>query len=90
MDDGYNYNLDLLHTNYVILMQACHLKPFLLTRFRNEGKDGPFNDVIANFSLDTKSLAAKYEDVQLQLTFLNTEVKDQFNSIKFILLSCFL
>ncbi|XP_075998757.1 nuclear GTPase SLIP-GC-like [Genypterus blacodes] len=41
--------------------------------FPNNAKHGPFDDVIADLSLDTKSLTEKYQDVQLQLTFLTTE-----------------
>ncbi|XP_075999326.1 nuclear GTPase SLIP-GC-like [Genypterus blacodes] len=41
--------------------------------FPNNAKHGPFDGVIADLSLDTKSLTEKYQDVQLQLTFLNTE-----------------
>ncbi|MEQ2196083.1 hypothetical protein XENOCAPTIV_023664 [Xenoophorus captivus] len=41
--------------------------------FPNERKCGPFNGVISNFSLDTKSLKQTYKDVKLQLIFLKTE-----------------
>ncbi|KAI3359835.1 hypothetical protein L3Q82_014190 [Scortum barcoo] len=43
--------------------------------FPNEGKGGPFNKAISKFSLHTETLIEKYKRVELQLTFLKTEVK---------------
>ncbi|XP_035852377.1 nuclear GTPase SLIP-GC-like isoform X5 [Sander lucioperca] len=43
--------------------------------FPNEGKCGPFNGALNNFSLDTEKLIKKYKDVELQLIFLKTEVE---------------
>ncbi|KAG7242908.1 hypothetical protein INR49_018163 [Caranx melampygus] len=40
---------------------------------RNERKCGAFNGAIAAFTLDTKRLIQKYSEVELQLTFLQTE-----------------
>ncbi|XP_036004616.1 nuclear GTPase SLIP-GC [Fundulus heteroclitus] len=41
--------------------------------FPNKGNTGPFNGVISRFSLNTEKLKQKYDDVELQLTFLKTE-----------------
>ncbi|XP_022608136.1 nuclear GTPase SLIP-GC-like isoform X2 [Seriola dumerili] len=41
--------------------------------FPNEGKCGPFNGAITAFSLDTERLIQKYKEVELHLTFLQTE-----------------
>ncbi|KAM4535924.1 nuclear GTPase SLIP-GC-like isoform 1-T1 [Fundulus diaphanus] len=41
--------------------------------FPNKGNTGPFNGVITQFSLNTEKLKQKYNDVELQLTFLKTE-----------------
>ncbi|XP_067332137.1 nuclear GTPase SLIP-GC-like isoform X2 [Channa argus] len=52
--------------------------------FPNGGKHGPFNGVISMFSLDTEKLIQQYNDVELQLTFLNTEeekIKAKLNKI---------
>ncbi|XP_059204614.1 nuclear GTPase SLIP-GC-like [Centropristis striata] len=55
--------------------------------FPNEGKSGPFNGVINEFSLGTKRMmreGQKYKDVELQLTFLSTEeenIKTELNKI---------
>ncbi|KAK2893847.1 hypothetical protein Q8A73_016331 [Channa argus] len=43
--------------------------------FPNGGKHGPFNGVISMFSLDTETVIQQYNDVELQLTFLNTELR---------------
>uniref|UniRef100_A0A669C452 Dynamin N-terminal domain-containing protein n=1 Tax=Oreochromis niloticus TaxID=8128 RepID=A0A669C452_ORENI len=50
--------------------------------FPNDVKGGSFNGVISRFSLDTKSLIQKYQDVKLQLIFLQTEVQDE--TIQFV------
>ncbi|XP_025760017.1 nuclear GTPase SLIP-GC [Oreochromis niloticus] len=44
--------------------------------FQNNIKCGHFNGAIDAFSLSTDSLIAKYKDVELQLTFLQTEEKE--------------
>lgn len=44
--------------------------------FRNDLKCGNFNGAIDAFSLNTDSLIEKYKNVELQLTFLQTEVKE--------------
>ncbi|MEQ2258200.1 hypothetical protein XENORESO_010944 [Xenotaenia resolanae] len=52
--------------------------------FPNKEKSGPFNGVINKFSLDTEKLKQKYNDVELQLTFLKTEeekIKSELNKI---------
>ncbi|XP_059204117.1 nuclear GTPase SLIP-GC-like [Centropristis striata] len=55
--------------------------------FPNEGKSEPFNGIINKFSLGTKRMMGegqKYKDVELQLTFLNTEeeiIKPKLNKI---------
>uniref|UniRef100_I3KDY7 Dynamin N-terminal domain-containing protein n=1 Tax=Oreochromis niloticus TaxID=8128 RepID=I3KDY7_ORENI len=52
--------------------------------FPNDVKGGSFNGVISRFSLDTKSLIQKYQDVKLQLIFLQTEedkIKAKLNKI---------
>ncbi|XP_056256742.1 nuclear GTPase SLIP-GC-like [Seriola aureovittata] len=41
--------------------------------FPNEGKCGPFYGAINAFSLDTERLIQKYKEVELHLTFLQTE-----------------
>lgn len=46
-----------------------------LTFFRNKKKCGPFGGAINKFSLDTEKLIEKYKDVELQLIFLQMEVK---------------
>ncbi|XP_041860655.1 nuclear GTPase SLIP-GC-like isoform X2 [Melanotaenia boesemani] len=52
--------------------------------FPNEGKDGPFYGAINRFTLDTKGLIQGYKEVELHLTFLNTEeekIKKELNKI---------
>ncbi|XP_056258535.1 nuclear GTPase SLIP-GC-like [Seriola aureovittata] len=52
--------------------------------FPNEGKCGPFKGVISAFSLDTERLIQKYKEVELQLTFLQTEeekIKAKLNKL---------
>lgn len=51
----------------------------LLTCFRNEINCGPFNGKLNSFSLDTKRMKMnpEYKDVELQLEFLNAEVKEE-------------
>ncbi|XP_047184078.1 nuclear GTPase SLIP-GC isoform X2 [Scophthalmus maximus] len=54
------------------------------TTFPNEAESGPYHGVINAFSLDTRSLTQKYKDVELQLTFLETEenkIKTELNKI---------
>ncbi|XP_072224618.1 nuclear GTPase SLIP-GC-like [Leuresthes tenuis] len=49
--------------------------------FPNEGKRGPFNGVINEFSLDTEGLIKEYKEVKLQLVFLKTEVEKMKNKL---------
>ncbi|XP_071329760.1 nuclear GTPase SLIP-GC-like [Trachinotus anak] len=52
--------------------------------FPNERKCGPFNGAINAFTLDTEKLIQKYKEVELQLTFLQTEeekLKTKLNNI---------
>ncbi|KAF3698499.1 Nuclear GTPase SLIP-GC [Channa argus] len=58
-------------------------KEFLKT-FPNKGERKPFNGAINKFSLYTEKLIQKFKDVELQLTFLQTEeekIKKKLNEI---------
>lgn len=58
----------------------------LLTCFRNDGKRGVYRAINA-FSLVTE-LNQKYKDVELQLTFLKTEVQYENNPISTLSSCC--
>ncbi len=81
--------MDLLYYIQVTLLNYKHtnttfMKSFNLTCSRNYRNSGPFSGVIKTFSLDTEKLIEKYEDVELQLIFLKTEVKNENRTILFI------
>uniref|UniRef100_A0A669BM20 Dynamin N-terminal domain-containing protein n=1 Tax=Oreochromis niloticus TaxID=8128 RepID=A0A669BM20_ORENI len=73
------------HINLNTVLASC-LTDSIDEKFRktfpNDVKGGSFNGVISRFSLDTKSLIQKYQDVKLQLIFLQTEVQDE--TIQFV------
>ncbi len=52
-------------------MNHCNL----LTCFRNDRRCEPFNGIISKFSLEPEKLIQDYKDVELQLIFLEKEVK---------------
>ncbi|XP_076739297.1 nuclear GTPase SLIP-GC isoform X4 [Maylandia zebra] len=64
------------HINLNTVLASC-LTDSIDEKFRktfpNDVKGGSFNGVISRFSLDTNSLIQKYQDVKLQLIFLQTE-----------------
>ncbi|XP_039467050.1 nuclear GTPase SLIP-GC-like [Oreochromis aureus] len=75
------------HINLNTVLASC-LTDSIDEKFRktfpNDVKGGSFNGVISRFSLDTKSLIQKYQDVKLQLIFLQTEedkIKAKLNKI---------
>ncbi|KAM4531394.1 nuclear GTPase SLIP-GC-like [Odontesthes bonariensis] len=53
--------------------------------FPNEGKRGPFNGVIKEFSLDTEGLMKEYKEVKLQLVFLKTEVEKMKKNLNLLI-----
>ncbi|XP_039906235.1 nuclear GTPase SLIP-GC-like [Simochromis diagramma] len=75
------------HINLNTMLASC-LTDSIDEKFRktfpNDVKGGSFNGVISRFSLDTNLLIQKYQDVKLQLIFLQTEedkIKTKLNKI---------
>ncbi|KAL3987087.1 tolloid-like protein 1 [Sarotherodon galilaeus] len=75
------------HINLNTVLASC-LTDSIDEKFRktfpNDVKGGSFNGVISRFSLDPNSLIQKYQDVKLQLIFLQTEedkIKAKLNKI---------
>ncbi|CAI5675414.1 unnamed protein product [Oreochromis niloticus] len=75
------------HINLNTVLASC-LTDSIDEKFRksfpNDVKGGYFDGVISRFSLDTNSLIQKYQDVKLQLIFLQTEedkIKAKLNKI---------